>query len=89
MYKIVKNRGVIILSQYFLNIIGKMQLSDYSNIHDYMQFVGNKDELVISINSKNPIDSDIICTMLKDNNFNVAYEGGNRDEEYYIKAYKN
>ncbi|WP_242971876.1 hypothetical protein [Haloimpatiens massiliensis] len=54
-----------------------------------MQFVGNKDELVISINSKNPIDSDIICTMLKDNNFNVAYEGGNRDEEYYIKAYKN
>ncbi|WP_138205900.1 hypothetical protein [Haloimpatiens lingqiaonensis] len=77
------------MSQYFLNIIGKMQLRDYSNIYDYMQFVGNKDELVISINSKDNIDSDIICTMLKDNNFNVIYEGGKKNEEYHIKAHRN
>ncbi|WP_373897426.1 hypothetical protein ACER0A_013015 [Haloimpatiens sp. FM7315] len=74
------------MSQYCLNIKGNINLSDYSNIYDYMQFVGQKDQLVINIKSKKDIDSDIIAEMLKNSDFNVEYEGGRNSETYCIKA---
>ncbi|MFD3155571.1 hypothetical protein ACFIJ5_01725 [Haloimpatiens sp. FM7330] len=77
------------MTRYSLNIDGNIQLSDYTNISDYIQFLKENDEIIINIKSRNKVDSDTVYTMLKNSNFNVIYEGGREHETYCIKAYRN
>lgn len=74
--------------KYHLYINGKMQLSDYSNIYDYLQFINKDDQLIVSINTENKMDLNIILTILRNNNFNMINQGGMNNERLYVKGDK-
>lgn len=77
------------MSDYFLKITEKINLSDYSTIYDYMGIVDLGDKFTIQLNSKSIENSDIIYSMLKDNNFNITSKGVHNDGKIYVTAIKN
>ncbi|QGU96547.1 hypothetical protein GOM49_16825 [Clostridium bovifaecis] len=74
------------MSEYHLDIIGRINLGDYSKIHDYMGIVDIDDKFTITFNNNSIESSDIIYNMLENNNFNVYSKGGNKDGKLYITA---
>lgn len=77
------------MSDYRLDIVGEINLSDYSKIHDYMGMVDSDDKFIITLNDKSIENSEIIYNMLKDNNFYISTKGGNNDGKLYITAFRN
>lgn len=78
------------MSQYYLIIDRKINLSDYANIYDYIKSVKKNDQVVIKFRSQNKLDKYVISTLLKDNNFNIIFtDKMNKIGECYIKAMKN
>lgn len=77
------------MSEYNLNIIGDIDLTDYSTIHDYMAIVDLDDKFTITFNNNSKESSEIICNMLKENNFNISYKGGSKNGKLYITASRN
>ena len=78
------------MSQYYLIIDRKINLSDYANIYDYIKSVKKNDKVFIKFKPQNKLDEYVVATILKDNNFNViATNKINKMQEYYIKAMKN
>ncbi|EHJ02330.1 MULTISPECIES: hypothetical protein [unclassified Clostridium] len=76
------------MSDYSMDISGKIDLSDYSNIFDYLNIIDNNDNFVIRIDRNNKEDIDLINSMLKDNKFVVNYTQYDDLGNYYISANK-
>lgn len=74
------------MSEYKLDIWSKINLSDYSKIHDYMGIVDVNDKFTITLNSESIENSEVIYSMLKNNNFNVHCKGGSPDGKLCITA---
>ncbi|OFI06930.1 hypothetical protein CLOACE_07240 [Clostridium acetireducens DSM 10703] len=74
------------MSEYFLNINGRLELSDYSSIYDYIDIVDKTDKLTINIDCNNK-DFDIIYVMLKNKKLSIDYKKV-KGEKYSIIAYK-
>ncbi|MGL4741290.1 MAG: hypothetical protein ACRC41_10885 [Sarcina sp.] len=71
-----------------MEIKGKMSLSDYSNIHDYMGIIEVKDKFLISAKSLEKEEINIICSMLKELNFNINNRNFDNNGDCYIEAQK-
>jgi len=77
------------MSECHLDIVGKINLGDYSKIHDYMGMVDTNDKVMITLDSSSIESSDIIYNILQNNNFNIDFKGGNKDGKLYITASRN
>lgn len=76
------------MSQYCLDINGDIGLGDYSSIDDYMNLVSSEDKLTITIDKKNDMDIELICSFLKKKNFQIESCEVNKDGKYEISTYK-
>jgi hypothetical protein len=76
------------MSEYHMDINGKMQLEDYSSIYDYMAIVNKNDNLTITIDTGESENADIVCNMLKKSDFIVNLYEKQNNGKYYIRAYK-
>jgi hypothetical protein len=76
------------MSDYSMDISGRIELSDYSNIFDYLNIIDNNDNFVMRIDKNNKGDIDLINSMLKDNKFVVNYTQYDDFGNYYISANK-
>lgn len=74
------------MSEYQMNIVGKIELEDYSSIYDYMAIVDKNDNIMITID--NPENINIIKQMLENNNFIVDMDSSGYDGRCRIKAFK-
>lgn len=75
------------MSEYQMNITGKISLADYSSIYDYIAIVDKDDNLTISIEN-NTENINIVKQMLENNNFTVVLDCNKYNGGYCIKAYK-
>lgn len=75
------------MSEYQMNISGKISLADYSSIYDYIAIVDKDDNLTISIEN-NAENINIVRQMLENNNFTVNLDCNKYSGRYYIKAFK-
>lgn len=75
------------MSDYKLDIIGSIELSDYSSIYDYMEIVNENDNLTINIRGEKE-DFDILCSMLKEKGFNIVKKRNIENNSHYILATK-
>ncbi len=76
------------MSDYSMDINGNIELSDYSNIFDYLNIIDKDDNFVIRINRDNKTDIDVINSMLQDNKFTINYTQYDDFGNYYISANK-
>lgn len=72
------------MSDYRLNINGKVSLSDYSSINDYLEIPKKDDKVYIKLNYKSEDELDIICKILSNKGFNII----DREENNHIYASK-
>ncbi|KEI01808.1 hypothetical protein [Clostridium botulinum] len=77
------------MSQYYLKVLNKMNLSDYSKIYDYMGLVNTEDKFIVDLSYSSLENTGIIYHMLKNHNFNVCCKGGNENEGLCITASRN
>ncbi|MHC6178346.1 hypothetical protein ACYUJ6_00515 [Clostridium sp. JNZ X4-2] len=77
------------MSEYKMNIKGKIDLEDYSSIYDYMSIIGENDNLTIEINDDENKNEEIICSMLKNKRFIISLNKAYAGNKYCIKAFKN
>lgn len=77
------------MSQYQMSISGRIELADYSSIHDYMSIVNKNDNIIITIDKSEQENIDILKRILEDNNFVVDLEQAYNERNYCIKASKN
>ncbi|MDP4146237.1 MAG: hypothetical protein Q8936_17430 [Bacillota bacterium] len=77
------------MSEYQLQIDGRVGLSDYSNIYDYMGFVSVNDNFTIILEESDKENAEIIESLLANCNFSIASKGGTEDGRYYITALRN
>lgn len=76
------------MSDYSMDIKGSIELSDYSNIFDYLSIIDKDDNFVIRIDRNNKSDIDVINSMLNDNKFVINYTQYDDFGNYYISANK-
>ena len=76
------------MPDYKMDIRGKLGLSEYSDIYDYMGIVDKNDNFTITIDSSNRQNLNIITSMLRESNFFILEEGINQSGDYYISANK-
>ncbi|ERI92237.1 hypothetical protein HMPREF1982_02626 [Clostridiales bacterium oral taxon 876 str. F0540] len=76
------------MSEYRLEVNGTIGLSDYANINDYMNIIGENDKVVVTVGQGEAHNVDIITNLLGRNGFEVALKGGHDDGRYYITAYR-
>lgn len=76
------------MTEYQLNINNKINLSDYSNIHDYMGFINKNDKFTIVMQNGDKKNVDIICSMLENNRFEVTQKYMDKSGKCNIKALK-
>jgi len=76
------------MSDYKMNIYGKIRLSDYSSIHDYMGIIGPLDDFQIEMNETEEEDAKVLCNILESDKFDIVKRGGTMDGKYYIYATK-
>lgn len=77
------------MCNYKMEIKGKIGLSDYSNIYDYIGIVENKDDFLIALKSLGKDDINMICSMLLDRNFSISNKDFDDNGNCMIKACKN
>lgn len=77
------------MSDYSMDISGSIELSDYSNIFDYLNIIDKDDNFIIKINKNNKENISVINTMLHDNKFVINYAEYDELGNYYINANKN
>lgn len=66
-----------------------MNLSDYSNIYDYIGIVESKDDFLIAAKKLDVDDINIICSMLREKNFSISNKDFDKQGNCMIKACKN
>ncbi|MFW2489379.1 hypothetical protein D2A34_05265 [Clostridium chromiireducens] len=76
------------MSDYTMDISGNIELSDYSNIFDYLNIIDKDDNFVIRVDRNNKNDINLINTMLLDNQFVISYTQYDDLGNYYISANK-
>ena len=76
------------MPDYIMDIRGKLGLSEYSDIYDYMGIVDKNDNFTITLDSSNRQNLNIITSMLRESNFFILEEGINQSGDYYISANK-
>ena len=76
------------MSEYRLDIVGDINLSDYSSIHDYMGIIQRNDKFTIISKMKNSEEVDILCEILESNYFTIVAQGGKENGQYYITSQK-
>ena len=76
------------MPDYKMDIRGKLGLSEYSDIYDYMGIVDRNDNFTITLDNSNRQHVNIITSMLKESNFYILEEGINNLGDYYINANK-
>lgn len=76
------------MSNYKLNINGKIEESDYNNIYDYFGIIGDEDELTISLSSNDNENINIIYRLLTSNGFNIRLEE-EKGKKHKIKIVRN
>jgi len=76
------------MSEYRLDLVGDINLSDYSSIHDYMGLIEQNDKFTITSNMKSTEEIKILCKMLENNYFTIVAQGGKENGEYYITSQK-
>ena len=76
------------MSNYKLNISGKIEESDYKNIYDYFDIIGDEDELIISLLSNDNENTDIIYKLLTSVGFNVRLDE-EKGKNHKIKVVRN
>jgi hypothetical protein len=84
----LESRRRDIMSEYRLEINGSIGLSDYSNINDYLNIIGENDKVTITVGSGETHNVDIITSILQRSGFEVALKGGHDDARYYITAFR-
>lgn len=77
------------MSEYKLDIIGKVNLSDYSKIYDYMGIVDVNDKFTITLNNDSVETSELIYNMLEKNDFSIYSKGGDESGKMSITASRN
>lgn len=77
------------MSDYIMNISGKIELSDYSNIFDYFNIIDKNDNLTININKNNKEDIDVINSLLNRSSFLIKRAEYDSKGNYCINANKN
>lgn len=77
------------MSEYRLDIVGDINLSDYSSIHDYMGVIQRNDKFTIISQMKNTEEIEILCKILENNYFTIVDKGGKENGRYYITSQKN
>lgn len=76
------------MSEYRLDILGDVNLSNYSSIHDYMGIIEQNDKFTITSKMKNSEEVEILCKMLENNYFTIVAQGGKENGQYFITAKK-
>jgi hypothetical protein len=76
------------MSEYRLDIIGDINLSDYSSIHDYMGIIQRNDKFTITSKMKNSEEVKILCKILESNYFTIVEQGGKENGQYSITSQK-
>ncbi|WP_123054760.1 hypothetical protein [Clostridium sp. JN-1] len=76
------------MSQYQIDINGKIRLMDYSSIDDYMAIVNENDNLLVTFDDNNDNEAKMIYKILEKNRFNVVSSVKNPNGKYYINATK-
>ncbi|AOR24703.1 hypothetical protein [Clostridium taeniosporum] len=76
------------MSTYSMDIIGRLGLSEYSNIFDYFSIVDHGDNFIIRINKDSEENIKLINSMLADNKFIISNAGFNSYGCYSINAHK-
>lgn len=76
------------MSDYRMDILGEIKLSDYSSIHDYMGIVGPEDNFTIILESTNEEDAKVLCSILESDKFTIISRGGDSNGKYSIRAFK-
>jgi hypothetical protein len=76
------------MSEYRLDIIGDINLSDYSSIHDYMGIIQRNDKFTITSKMKNSEEVKILCKILENNYFTIVEQGGRENGQYSITSQK-
>ncbi|MDU1315340.1 MAG: hypothetical protein E6940_15020 [Clostridium septicum] len=76
------------MPDYKMDIQGNLNLSEYSNIFDYMGVVDMNDSFTITLSNTSQQDVNIITSMLRDGDFLIKEQGVNGNGEYYINANK-
>ena len=72
-----------------MEIKGKMNLSDYSNIYDYIGLVESRDDFLIAARRLDKEDINIICSMLREKNFSIQNKDFDNNGDCTIRACKN
>ena len=76
------------MPDYKMDIRGKLGLSEYSDIHDYMGIVDKNDNFTITLDNSNKQHINVITSMLKESNFSILEQGVNNSGDNYISANK-
>lgn len=76
------------MSQYQIDINGKIRLMDYSSIDDYMAIVSENDNLLVTFDDNNDNEAKMIYKILEKNKFNVVSSVKNPNGKRYINATK-
>jgi hypothetical protein len=76
------------MSEYRLDITGGVDLSDYTNINDYINLVDGDDILAISLDSVSPEHIGLITRMLESKDFDISSKGGHEGGKYVLFATK-
>lgn len=76
------------MSQYQIDINGKIRLMDYSSIDDYMAIVSENDNLIVTFDDNHDNEVKIIYKILEKNNFDVGSLAKSSNGKYYINATK-
>ena len=76
------------MSEYLLEITGKTNLSDYSNIYDYIEIVDINDKVTIILNAADTENVDLICRVLEEKYFSISSRGEQADGKFHISAQK-
>ena len=76
------------MGNYRMEIRGKMSLSDYSNIYDYIELIEKEDDFVIATKYLNKEEINIVCSMLKERNFSIKNKNFDTNGDCMIRAYK-
>ena len=76
------------MSNYNMDISGKIELSDYSNIFDYLNIIDKDDNFSISINKNNSEDIEVISSILNDSKFIIHSTEYDDKGNYHINANK-
>ncbi|CAI3237695.1 Conserved hypothetical protein [Clostridium neonatale] len=72
------------MSDYTMDIGGKIELSDYSDIFDYLNIIDKDDNFMIRIAKDNEDDIGVISSMLNDSNFIIHHTEYDERGNYYI-----